>query len=231
MEAEKSGARVRSLPDLAGSLFSLILSLRSSASYGREDELRARIGDYLDRIDKEGREAGIAREDIEAAKYPLVGFIDETILNSDWDGRERWREHPLQLDLYGETVAGERFFERMDKIRQKGESKAELLQIYWLCLVLGFEGKYKIIGKPKLLTLIDEVRRELGFSTSALGKSPISPHGRRRDASRGAREAGPPVMRIVAACAGGLALLFVILFLLIEHAENGALQKLNLLPG
>lgn len=231
MEGDKSGARVRSLPDLAGSLFSLILSLRSSAAYGREDELRGRIGDYLDRIDKEGREAGIAREDIEAAKFPMVAFIDETILNSDWEGRERWREHPLQLDLYGETVAGERFFERMDKIRQKGETKAELLQIYWLCLVLGFEGKYKLIGKQKLASLVDEVRRELGFSASILGKSPISPHGRRRDAGRGTREAGPPVLRIVAACAGGLALLFVILFLLVEHAENGALQKLNLLPG
>jgi len=231
MEPEKTSSRVQSLPDLAGSLFSLILSLRSSASYGREDELRARIGEYLDRIDREGRESGIAREDIEAAKFPLVAFIDETILNSNWEGRERWREHPLQLDLYGETVAGERFFERMEKIRTKGEAKAELCQIYWLCLVLGFEGKYKILGKQKLASLVEEVRRELGFSTSALAKSPISPHGRRRDAGRGAREAGLPFAKIAAFSAGGLALLFLVLWLLVEHAENGALQKLNLLPG
>jgi type VI secretion system protein ImpK len=231
MEPEKTTGRVHSLPDLAGSLFSLILSLRSSASYGREDELRARIAEYLDRIDREGRDSGIAREDIEAAKYPLVAFIDETILNSDWEGRERWREHPLQLDLYGETVAGERFFERMDKIRAKGDAKAELLQIYWLCLALGFEGKFKIMGKPKLASLIDEVRRSLGVSPAALAKAPISPHGRRRDSGRTAREAALPWMRIVAGGAGGLALLFLILWLFVEQAENGALQKLNLLPG
>jgi type VI secretion system protein ImpK len=146
MEQEKSSSRVNSLPDLAASLFSLILSLRTSAAYGREDELRSRINEYLGRIDREGRDAGIAREDIEAAKFPLVAFIDETILNSNWEGRERWREHPLQLDLYRETVAGERFFERLEKIRAKGEAKADLLQIYWLCLVLGFEGKYKLLG-------------------------------------------------------------------------------------
>jgi type VI secretion system protein ImpK len=231
MDQEKSSARVQSLPDLAASLFSLILSLRSSAAYGRLEELRSRIGEYLDRIDKEGRDAGIAREDIEAAKYPLVAFIDEIILNSQWDGRERWREHPLQLDLYGDTVAGERFFERMDKVRAKGEAKAELLQIYWLCMALGFEGKYKIAGRQKLTQLVDEIRRELGFSVSALAKAPISPHGRRRDAKRTTREAGLPALRIVAGCVGGLALLFLVLWLLIGHSESSALQKLNLLPG
>lgn len=231
MEQEKSAARVQSLPDLAASLFSLILSLRSSHSFGREDELRSRIGEYLDRIDKEGRDAGIAREDIEAAKFPLVASIDETILNSNWEGRERWRERPLQLDLYGETVAGERFFERMEKIRAKGEAKAELLQIYWLCLALGFEGKYKIMGKQKLVSLIDEIRRELGFSTSALAKAPISPHGRRRDAGKASRESALPTVKIVAGCVGGIALLFLVLWFLVAHSESSALQKLNLLPG
>ncbi|MCA9753117.1 MAG: DotU family type IV/VI secretion system protein, partial [Gemmatimonadetes bacterium] len=104
---DRSGARsVQSLPDLASSLFSLILSLRGSSAYGSEADLRGRINEYLERIEKEGREAGIAREDLEAVKYPLIAFIDETILNSDWDGRERWRERPLQLDHYGEVVAG-----------------------------------------------------------------------------------------------------------------------------
>ncbi len=231
MDQEKSSGRVQSLPDLAASLFSLLLSLRSSAMYGREDELRSRIAEYLGRIDKEGRDAGIAREDIEAAKYPLVAFIDETILNSHWEGRERWREHPLQLDLYGETVAGERFFERMEKIRAKGEATADLLQIYWLCLALGFEGKYKLLGKQKLTQLVDELRRELGFSTSALGKSPISPHGRRRDTGRTAREGNIPMIQIVAGCVGGLALLFLVLWFIVGAAESGALRKLNLLPG
>jgi type VI secretion system protein ImpK len=119
----------------------------------------------------------------------------------------------------------------MEKIRSKGESKADLLQIYWLCLALGFEGKYKLLGKQKLAQLVDEIRRELGFSTSALGKSPISPHGRRRDSGRGTREGAIPTIQIVAGCVGGLALLFVILWFVVGFAENDALRRLNLLPG
>ena len=156
MDNERSSARsVHSLPDMAATLFSLILSLRTSSNYGSENDLRRKIAGYLDQIDKEGLEAGIAREDLEAVKYPLVAFIDETILNSEWKGRESWREHPLQLDLFGETVAGERFFERLDKVRRAGEGKAELLEIYYLCMALGFEGKYKIAGPAQAARAVD----------------------------------------------------------------------------
>ena len=70
-----------------------------------------------------------------------------------------------------------------------------------------------------------------GISTGALAKSPISPHGRRRDAGLASRDATLPVVRIAAMAGGGLALLFLVLWFLVEHAENGTLQKLNLLPG
>ena len=232
MEQEKSSARkVSSLPDLAASVFSLILSLRTSGSYGRESELRGRIGGYLDQIDKEGRDAGIAREDLEAAKYPLVAFIDETILNSRWEGRESWRARPLQLDLYGETVAGERFFERLEKLRSRGEAKADQLEVYYLCLALGFEGKYKLAGAERLRLLPDEIRRELGYSRSQLARAPIAPNGRRRESPRKTDEAGLPIWKIAGGCAGGLLLLFVLLYLLIGQSEGGALQKLQALAG
>jgi type VI secretion system protein ImpK len=232
MDQEKSSARkVSSLPDLAASAFSLILSLRTSANYGRESELRKRIGGYLDQIDKEGRDAGIAREDLEAAKYPLVAFIDETILNSRWEGRESWRERPLQLDLYGETVAGERFFERLEKLRARGESKADQLEIYYLCLALGFEGKYKLAGVERLRRLTDEVRRELGYSRSKLARAAIAPNGRRRESNKKGVDDGLPIWKIAGASAGGLLLLFLLLYLLIGQTEGGALQKLQALAG
>ncbi|HMB69657.1 MAG TPA: type IVB secretion system protein IcmH/DotU [bacterium] len=223
--------RVQTLPDLASSLFSLTLSLRASSGYGSEPELRARIGEYLDRIDQQGHEAGIPREDLEAAKFPLIAFIDETILNSHWESRDVWRERPLQLDRYGETVAGERFFERLDKLRAQGPAKAELLEIYYLCLALGFEGKYKILGKDKLRALVEEVRRDLGYSRPLSGKEPISPHGRRKETRRSSAEDAFPWMRVGAICLGSLVGVFLILYFVIGHRASAALQKLGTLPG
>jgi type VI secretion system protein ImpK len=232
MDNERSQARgVQSLPDMAATLFSLILSLRTSSNYGSETELRRKIAGYLEQIDKEGLDAGIAREDLEAVKYPLVAFIDETILNSEWKGREGWREHPLQLDLFGETVAGERFFERLDKVRRAGETKAELLEIYYLCMALGFEGKYKIAGPAKLRELLTDVRRELSGVRTRSSSEPLSPHDR-RDPGRTARsEGGFSLWRWGAISAGALLLLFFILYFLIGRVESGALRDLQILPG
>ena len=42
MDDRSSARSVHSLPDLASSLFSLILSLRGSSAYGQEADLRAR---------------------------------------------------------------------------------------------------------------------------------------------------------------------------------------------
>ncbi len=230
-QEERTGRRVQSLPDLASGLFSLILSLRTSAAYGAESELRAKIGEYLDRMDADGHRAGIAREDLEAAKFPLVAFIDETILNSNWEGRESWRERPMQLDKYGETVAGERFFERLERLRAQGESKSELLEIYYLCLSLGFEGKYKILGKEKLRSLVDDLRRELGYARPLSDRVPISPHGRRKESRRSAREEGFPLLQVAAISLGGLVLVWLIFFFVMGHLEGDALQKLGTLPG
>ncbi len=232
MERERTNDRgVSSLADLAASVFSLILSLRTSANYGTHDELRTKIGGYLDRIDHEGLEAGIARQDLEAAKYPLVAFIDETILNSNWDGREAWRDRPLQLDLFGETVAGERFYERLERVRTGGEATADLLEIYWLSLALGFEGKYKILGPDRLRELIDDVGRELGFAGMSVGKGPISPNGRRRETIRPADEDDFPLRKVALGCAGGLVLLFLILFFVMGWIEGGALRHFHSMPG
>ena len=231
VEERSADRRVQSLPDLASSIFSLILSLRGSSAYGTESELRARIGEYLDSIDREGQQAGIARTDLEEAKYPLVAFIDETILNSSWTGREQWREHPLQLDLYGEVVAGERFFDRLETVRRGGDAKMDLLEIYYLCLALGFEGKYKILGKERLHALVDEVRRDLGLQRDRSSRAPISPNGRQRDAREGGAEDDWPWLKIAAGTAGGLVLLFVVLSLLIGMTESGSLRVLETLPG
>jgi type VI secretion system protein ImpK len=229
MDQDRSSERrIRSLPDLAASVFSLILSLRSSSSYAGEGELRTRIAGYLEQLDREGREAGIAREDLEAAKYPLVAFVDETILNSSWQHRDAWRERPLQLDLYGETIAGERFFERLEKIRQGGDSKLHLLEIYYVCLALGFEGKYKLSGGDRLRVLTSEIRGQLGYADPDRERTPLSPSGR-RSGYRSREEVGDalPIARIAAICAGGLVLLFVILWFLINHTESGALDALE----
>lgn len=218
----------RGLQELASGLFSLILSLRAGGDYGPEEGLRRKITAYLASVEREGLERGFSRDDVDALKFPLVAFIDETILHSNWEHRERWRDHPLQLDLFGERAAGVRFFEHLEKVRRGGEAKRDLLEVYHLCLTLGFEGQYRISGRDKLQPLIEEVRRELGYSSRYDREIRLSPNGKKRDDPVGTRGDPLPSWRIAAIVAGGLVVLFIVGKILLEGAAGRAWRALPL---
>ncbi len=217
----------RSLQDLATGLFGVILSLRDSSNYGSEDALRQSIRSHLAGLEREGLEAGFGRDDIEAVKYPLVAFIDETILGSNWDHRELWRANPLQHQLFGDRLAGTRFFTNLAEVRRGGDAKHDLLEIYHLCLTLGFEGQYRVAGREQLRPLVDEIRRELGYDPRDRREIRLAPNGKRRDNPAGGAAGGFPLWWAVAGGAGGLLVLYVILRLMIGGAAHKALALLR----
>jgi len=119
----------------------LAAQLSSAADLPPPNDLRQRIVDMLDRMVGASRAAGIQEADIAEARYALVAFIDEQILKSNWSGRSEWMNQPLQLGLYRENNAGENFFARMRALLNQGGRQAAL-QVYYLCLALGFRGAY-----------------------------------------------------------------------------------------
>jgi type VI secretion system protein ImpK len=111
------------------------------------------------------------------AKYALIAYIDETILNSSWSGKTTWMSKPLQLELFGEHTAGEGFFERLQKIREFGSQYIDLLELYYMCIQLGFKGKYRLRHHEQLLGLQADLRNQIeairGITTNQL--SPDKP--------------------------------------------------------
>jgi type VI secretion system protein ImpK len=85
------------------------------------------------------RQAGIPDKETAEARYAIVAFIDERILRSNWPGRVEWMNKPLQLQLYNEFTAGENFFNRLQILLQS-ERESPALEVYYLCLALGFVG-------------------------------------------------------------------------------------------
>ena len=59
---------------------------------------------------------------------------------------------PLQQQRYGHDIAGEVFFQNLQKILTRSETYelADLLEVYYLCLLLGFAGRYSIGGRGEL---------------------------------------------------------------------------------
>jgi len=113
-------------------------------------EVRQWFGARLERLLTEGRRLGVSDSDLAEARYALAAFIDERVLGSSWPGREDWMRQPLQLSWYGENAAGENFFKRLRALLAAPE-RLPAVQVYGLCLALGFRGVYEAQRDGKAL--------------------------------------------------------------------------------
>jgi type VI secretion system protein ImpK len=78
------------------------------------------------------------------AQYVMAALADEVFLHLDWPGRLAWKDDLLETRLFGTYAAGERFFQRLDKLLSGGDRvQAELAVVYLMALALGFRGKYR----------------------------------------------------------------------------------------
>lgn len=167
-EALALAARIGALPDLPP-----------------HNELKQRAGAMLEQVAEKGSSAGLSRDDINDARYAIVAFIDEQIFQANWDGKQEWMLEPLQLVYFNETTAGEGFFSRLQELEARPE-RAHVLQLYYLCLLLGFQGVYAVKNPDALDALIERIGLKLSRLLPA--QDVFSPHGVPADSGR--RKAG-----------------------------------------
>jgi type VI secretion system protein ImpK len=216
-----------SLLELASSVFAMILSLRQASDLGQEESLRQRITNHLAGFEREGLDLGVMGEDLDKARFALVAFIDETILDTNWSQREVWRDRPLQLDLFAERRAGGRFFDELDHLRRQGEPKREVVEVYHQCLNLGFEGQYRVSGRDQLAVVRSDLDRYLGFDSRDRRELKLSPHGKRRDTAYALAKDEFPFWRLAAFAGGTLVILFVIFLIWINYTSGQAVGSIG----
>jgi type VI secretion system protein ImpK len=85
--------------------------------------------------------AGVFRE----IMYVMAALADEVFLHLvEWDGRQAWRQHMLEARLFNSEIAGEMFFQKLERILSSQDTHlTELAAIYYLALALGFRGQYR----------------------------------------------------------------------------------------
>jgi type VI secretion system protein ImpK len=101
-------------------------------------------------------------EEWDLAKYALVVWIDEDLSAEDsWAGWQFWTEHKLVQEVPGRK--GEQFVGREEFFRRAQEAgrltRKDALEVYFLCVVLGFQGVYD--GAPGLLSPVDLRRQRI----------------------------------------------------------------------
>jgi len=158
------------------------------------DELQRRINSMFDQMGRRCRDVGIPEEDFTEAKYAIAAFIDEQVLRGDWPGRNQWLARPLQFVYFNENTAGEGFFSHLAAL-QGQPHRVHVLEIYYLCLALGFQGQYAVSGgEAQLARLVEQVGHEVARALP--GTEIISPHGEPHDPARNLVQRERPIVAL-----------------------------------
>lgn len=179
MNINQARNKKEKLSDITSECFMLILQLRATNDYGNASELKSRVSDMFDRFEKSARLAGIDNEKIRLTKFALVAFLDETIICSEWKEKDEWLTEPLQIKLFDTFNAGEEFFTNMAILREKTSINKDILEVYYLCLSLGFKGKYQLQSPENIRRIIDDLNLEL-HPEAYTSIDALSPNGKPR---------------------------------------------------
>jgi type VI secretion system protein ImpK len=138
------------------------------------EQLRQQMLGMLRELVAGCRAGGIPDAETAEARYAIVAFIDDRVLHSNWAGRGEWMKNPLQLQLYREYAAGENFFARMRALLHRN-APSPALEVYYLCLALGFVGALPAAGGAQTgRSYLEAAREQL---TRAGRGAPIAPNG------------------------------------------------------
>ena len=101
--------------------------------------------------------AGYTADDTRHATFAAVAFLDESVLNSQNPIFVEWLRKPLQAELFGTHTAGEEFFVSLQQLLGRGDSAdlADLIEIHYLCLLLGFNGRYSAGNRGELAQIMN----------------------------------------------------------------------------
>lgn len=141
------------------------------------ESFRRRTKTALKEVERDAIVAGYGSEDVRDTHFAVVAFLDEVVLNSNDPIRAEWERETLQHELFGKTDAGMVFFEKLDRFRSRRDSQqlADLLEVYLLCLLLGFEGRYSGGLRGELENITEGLKKRI---ESIRGSSrQISPEG------------------------------------------------------
>lgn len=168
-----------SLVDMMYEGFYALFLLKSGSGPHEHAAFIHDITQFLDDVDRNAKAAGVHADDITAARYAYCAAVDEIILRSSFDIRDAWETRPLQLRIFGDQLAGEHFYQRLDDLRARGSAHVQALEVFHMCLLLGFQGRYALDGEDKLAILTarlgDEIARMRGKSRG------FAPHAARPD--------------------------------------------------
>jgi len=220
LEEFLAGAR-NPIVEAAAPLLTLAARLGASVQQVNIGTLRQQAVQEIRAFDERLRAAGVAREDALVARYVLCTFVDSAVANTPWGSQGDWSSQSLLVMFHKEVSGGEKFFDIIERVRADPRRYGDLIELLWVCLALGYEGKYR--HDPSGPLRLNERQHELYVLIRARRQtrdSQLSPQW------KGVEDRRNPVMRYVpwwavaAAAAAVVTITFIVLHARLNHAAG-----------
>jgi type VI secretion system protein ImpK len=137
------------MPLIAYTSYFLKAADRRQPSY---EQVKADVQRLLGQSEGWVKKGLFSQEDYDSARFGVCAWVDEAILSSAWSQKGQWQKEQLQRIYYQTTDAGEEFFEKLNGLELH---QREVREVYYLCLALGFAGRF---CKPGDETLLDQLK-------------------------------------------------------------------------
>lgn len=143
----------------ASTLIAVFAKTRSAVSHPDVGGLHQRLINEIKKLENELRDLGLKQEVQLSVRYLMCSVLDEAVLNTPWGTESAWAQRTLLSVFHGETSGGAKSFLILDRLRQSPSENLDVIELFYVCLSLGFEGRYRLMNRGR--EALDQVRDEL----------------------------------------------------------------------
>lgn len=165
------------LVSAASKLLGVIIKLRTTMRHDNVPDLHKRLTQEIQKFEREAKQLSLSPETVLTARYLLCTVVDEVVLSTPWGTASGWSQHSLLSLFHKETFGGEKCFLILQRMQEAPASHLELLELFYLCLSLGFQGKYRLAqrGHEQIEQIRDNLYRTIEGHRPAMERD-LSPH-------------------------------------------------------
>lgn len=143
----------------ASTLIAVFAKTRNAVSHPDVGGLHQRLINEIKTLEADLRDLGLKQEVQLSVRYLMCSVLDEAVLNTPWGTESAWGQRTLLSVFHGETSGGEKSFLILDRLRQSPSDNLDVIELFYICLSLGFEGRYRFMNRGR--EALDQVREEL----------------------------------------------------------------------
>ena len=152
-------AGINPLLTAAAPLLALLSQLRATTKHADRPGLQRQLLGLIGEFEERARASGVSRPQVTAARYLLCTFIDEVIAATPWGADAPLGTRGLLQEFHEDDSGAVKVFELLDKLSADAQAHAPLLELFYVCFALGFEGQYA--SKPNGRAELDALAARL----------------------------------------------------------------------